>query len=70
VSGFVKPKLPITLGQQRWVDGSFLRLAAPLGTQRLQATVVLSTPDHFPDLYDSSALTFNALSSALRLVWR
>jgi len=55
--GLTKPKLPITSEQQRWVDSSFLRLAAILGSQRfLQATVVLPTPEHFPDPYDSSEL--------------
>jgi hypothetical protein len=53
--GLTKPKLPITSEQQRWVDSSFLRLAAILGSQRLlQATVVLPTPEHFPDPYDGS----------------
>ena len=60
--GLAKPKLPITPEQQRWVDGSFLRLAALLGTQRLlQATVVLPTPDHFPDPYDSSELALQRI---------
>src|SRR5580658_5143356 len=56
--GLTKPKLPITTEQQRWMDRSFLRLAAILGAQRLlQATVVLPTPDHFPDRYDRSELS-------------
>lgn len=53
--GLTKPRLPVTSEQQRWVDNSFLRLAALLGAQRLlRATVVLPTHDHFPDPYDSS----------------
>lgn len=50
-----KPRLPITPEQQRWVDSNFLRLAGLLGPRRLlQATVVLPTPEHFPDPYDRS----------------
>jgi hypothetical protein len=53
--GLAKPKLPIAPEQQRWVHSSFLRLAALRGPHRLlQATVVLPTPDHFPDPYDRS----------------
>ena len=60
--GLGKPKLPITPEQQRWVDSSFLRLAAILGSQRLlQATVVLPTPEHFPDPYDSSELALQQI---------
>jgi len=37
------------------VDSSFLRLGKLLGVQRLlEATVVLPTPEHFPDPYDGS----------------
>ena len=54
--GINRPKLPITLEQKEWADSSFVRLAALLGVRRfLQATVVLPTPDHFPDVYDRSA---------------
>jgi hypothetical protein len=53
--GIGKAKLPISSEQQEWVDSSFVRLAAILGTQRLlEATVVLPTPDHFPDPYDGT----------------
>ena len=53
--GLLKPKLPVTSEQQRWVDRSFLRLGKLLGAQRLlEATVVLPTPEHFPDPYDGS----------------
>lgn len=53
--GLAKPRLPITPEQQRWVDSNFLRLAGLLGARRLlQATVVLPTPEHFPDPYDRS----------------
>jgi len=55
VFGLIKPKLPITQDQKRWVDSSFLRLASLVGAHRLlQATVVLPTPEHFPDPYDRS----------------
>lgn len=55
VFGLTKPRLPITLEQKQWVDDSFLRLAALLGARRLlEATVVLPTPEHFPDPYDRS----------------
>ncbi len=44
------------------MDRSFLRLAAILGTQRLlQATVVLPTPEHFPDPYDSTELALQRI---------
>lgn len=53
--GLTKPKLQISPEQQGWVDDSFLRLAGVLGARRLQqATVVLPTPEHFPDPYDRS----------------
>jgi hypothetical protein len=53
--GIGRPKLPISLEQQRWVDDSFVRLADLLGIERLlRATVVLPTPDYFPDAYDRS----------------
>ena len=53
--GFLKPKLPITQEQQMWVDSSFVRLAGILGAQRLlESTVVVPTPEHFPDTYDGS----------------
>jgi hypothetical protein len=55
VFGLTRPKLPITEEKQRWIDGSFLRLASLVGAQRLlEATVVLPTPQHFPDRYDRS----------------
>jgi len=53
--GLSKPKLPLTPEQQRWIDSSFLRLASLVGANRLlQATVILPTPEHFPDPYDRS----------------
>jgi hypothetical protein len=70
--GLTKPKLPITSEQQRWVDSSFLRLAAILGSQRLlQATVILPTPEHFPDPYDGSEnslqLIFERVATAMQV---
>jgi len=60
--GLTKPELPITPEQQRWADNSFLCLEAILGSDRLlQATVVLPTPDHFPDPYDSSELALQCI---------
>jgi hypothetical protein len=53
VFGIIKAKLTVTAEQQRWIDESFVRLAALVGSGRLlQATVVLPTPEHFPDVYD------------------
>ena len=53
--GITNAKLPVTSEQQLWVDRSFIRLAALVGSNRLlQATVVLPTPEHFPDVYDGS----------------
>jgi hypothetical protein len=55
VFGLTRPKLPVTEERQRWIDRSFLRLASLVGVQRLlEATVVLPTPEHFPDRYDRS----------------
>jgi PIN domain nuclease of toxin-antitoxin system len=57
VFGLIKPKLPVTPEQQRWIDNSFQRLSALLGAHRLlQTTVVLPTPEHFPDPYDRSEI--------------
>jgi len=54
--GLLKPKLPIDAEQQEWADHSFVLLGKLLGTRRLlDATVVLPTPEHFPDPYDPSA---------------
>lgn len=53
--GLTKPRLPVTEEQRTWIDESFLRLASLLGANRLlNATVVLPTPEHFPDPYDGS----------------
>jgi hypothetical protein len=70
--GLTKPKLPIDPGQQKWVDDAFLRLAAILGAGRLlNATVVLPTPEHFPDPYDRSELAlqqiFGRVASAMQV---
>ncbi len=68
--GLTKPKLPITPEQQRWVDNSFLRLEAILGSDRLlQATVVLPTPDHFPDPYATSFFSVLDSSRATSRTW-
>lgn len=55
--GLTKPQLPLSEEQQKWVDNSFLRLASLVGAHRLfEATVVLPTPEHFPDPYDRSEI--------------
>jgi hypothetical protein len=60
--GLTKPKLPISPDQQQWVDASMLRLASLLGADRmLGATVVMPTPEHFPDRYDHSEASLYAL---------
>jgi hypothetical protein len=60
--GLTKPKLPISTEQQQWVDASMLRLGSLLGADRmLEATVVLPTPEHFPDPYDYSESSMKAL---------
>jgi hypothetical protein len=62
VFGLTKPKLPVTPEQQRWVDTSFKRLAGLLGTHRLlQCTVILPTPEHFPDPYDRSEIALRRM---------
>jgi hypothetical protein len=53
--GLLKPKLPVSDEQREWVDRSFVRLGELLGADRLLGTtVVLPTPEHFPDPYDCS----------------
>ena len=60
--GLTRPKLPITLEQNKWVDDSFVRLATLLGAGRLlQATVILPAPEHFPDLYDGSEVALQVM---------
>lgn len=50
-----RPKLPISEEKQHWIDDAFVRLASLVGVQRLlEATVVLPTPEHFPDRYERS----------------
>ena len=71
--GLNKPKLPVTLEQKRWIDDSFQRLAAILGANRLlQATVVLPTPQHFPDPYDCSEIAlqcmFERIAAQMQLI--
>jgi hypothetical protein len=62
VFGLTKPKLPITAEQQSRIDDSFLRLAALLSAHRLlQATVVLPTPEYFPDPYDRSEVSLQRM---------
>jgi hypothetical protein len=70
--GLTQPKLPIAPEQRQWVDDSFRRLAAVLGAGRLlNATVILPTPDHFPDPYDRSEVAlqkiFGRVASAMRV---
>lgn len=60
--GLNKPKLPISPEQQQWIDNSLLRLARLLGPHRLlRATVVLPTPEHFPDPYDRSEMALKRM---------
>jgi hypothetical protein len=62
VFGLTKPRLPVTAEKQHWIDESFRRLASLVGAQRLlKATVVLPTPEHFPDPYDRSEESLQAM---------
>ncbi len=62
VFGLTEPKLPVTEEQKRWIDNSFLRLATVLGARRIfQATVILPTPDHFPDPYDRTEMALQGM---------
>jgi hypothetical protein len=62
VFGLSKPNLPTTPEQQPWVDQSFVRLAGLVGAHRLlHATVVLPTPQDFPDPYDCSEIALQRM---------
>lgn len=62
VLGLTKPKLPVTQERQRWIDSSFLRLASLLGPDRLLgATVIVPTPEHFPDPWDRSEIALQRM---------
>jgi hypothetical protein len=53
--GLGKAKLPITSEQKDWVDQSFVRRANLVGAARLtEGTLVLPSPEYFPDPYDRS----------------
>jgi len=55
VFGLTKPKLPISSEDKEWADRSFVRLTSLLGAERLRkATVMLPTPESFPDPFDGS----------------
>lgn len=51
----LSPKLPVTDEERGWVDDAFAHFASRLGERRMRkATVILPTPEHFPDPYDGS----------------
>ncbi len=60
--GLTKPKLLVTAEQQPWIDSSFVRLGGLLGPHRLlQATVILPTPEHFPDPYNRTEVALQRM---------
>jgi hypothetical protein len=57
-----RPKLPVVDQDRQWVDDGFTRLEKILGRDRmLRATVILPTPEYFPDLYDKTPETAEML---------
>lgn len=51
----IRPKLPVSEEDRRWVDDGFDRLGCALGWRRmLEAKVILPDAEHFPDPYDKS----------------
>src|SRR5579863_2187491 len=56
------PKLPISEEERQWVDQGFHRLEKLLGRRRmLEAQVIQPTAEYFPDLYDGSPTSAEAL---------
>ena len=56
------PKLPVNENERVWVDEGFVRLEALLGRERLlEAKVVLPDAEHFPDVFDRSEASVEAL---------
>ena len=61
----LRPKLPVSDDERRWVDEGFARLSRMIGRRRmLEAHVVLPDAEHFPDRYDKSE------SAAERMFYR
>jgi len=57
-----RPKLPVVDQDRQWVDDGFTRLEKILGRDRmLRATVILPTPEYFPDPYDKTPETAEML---------
>ena len=56
------PKLPVTEEERQWVDEGFRRLQKMLGRRRLlDAEVILPTAEYFPNPYDKSSASAEAL---------
>jgi len=57
-----RPKLPVADQDRQWVDDGFTRLEEILGRDRmLRTTVILPTPEYFPDPYDKTPETAEML---------
>jgi hypothetical protein len=55
-------KLPVNEEERDWIDEGLRRLERMLGARRmLEAQVILPTPEHFPDPYDKSQASAEAL---------
>lgn len=60
--GLGKAKLPLSDEERQWIDGGFQRLERLLGRQRmLECEVALPMPEHFPDPYDGSEGSLEAM---------
>lgn len=60
--GFGRSKLPIAEKERLWVDRSFERLAMLLGSDRMiEGEVIQPTPEYFPDRYDGSDASVEAM---------
>lgn len=56
------PKLPVGEEERLWLDSGFVRLEAMLGRKRLlEAEVILPDAAHFPDAFDESEASVEAL---------
>jgi hypothetical protein len=60
--GLSKAKLPVSDEERQWIDGGIRRLERLLGRRRmLECKVALPTPEYFPDRYDGTEASLQAM---------